>query len=54
MNWYQGNIAEAVALSKTRNAIFVVYVEGELKKKEKNEKKVAASRNLKRTRHLKH
>lgn len=29
MNWYQGNIAEAVALSKTRNAIFVVYVEGE-------------------------
>lgn len=29
MNWYKGNIAEAVALSKTKNAIFVVYVEGE-------------------------
>ncbi|TMW51520.1 hypothetical protein DOY81_003425 [Sarcophaga bullata] len=28
MNWYEGNIAEAVALSKTKNAIFVVYVEG--------------------------
>ncbi|XP_065360492.1 UBX domain-containing protein 4 [Calliphora vicina] len=28
MNWHKGNIAEAVALSKTKNAIFVVYVEG--------------------------
>lgn len=28
MNWYPGNIAEAVNLSKTRNAIFVVYCEG--------------------------
>ncbi|XP_061390494.1 UBX domain-containing protein 4 [Musca vetustissima] len=28
MNWYSGNIAEAVAKSKTQNAIFVVYVEG--------------------------
>lgn len=28
MNWYKGNIAEAVAESKAKNAIFVVYVEG--------------------------
>ncbi|XP_073843203.1 UBX domain-containing protein 4 [Musca autumnalis] len=28
MNWYSGSIAEAVAKSKTKNAIFVVYVEG--------------------------
>lgn len=28
MNWYKGNIADAVAHSKTKNAIFVVYVEG--------------------------
>ncbi|XP_036338013.1 UBX domain-containing protein 4 [Rhagoletis pomonella] len=28
MNWYNGNIAEAVAKSKANNAIFVVYVEG--------------------------
>ncbi|XP_037039244.1 UBX domain-containing protein 4 isoform X2 [Bradysia coprophila] len=28
MNWYAGNIAEAVTLAKTRGAIFVVYVEG--------------------------
>uniref|UniRef100_A0A1I8QCH6 UBX domain-containing protein 4 n=1 Tax=Stomoxys calcitrans TaxID=35570 RepID=A0A1I8QCH6_STOCA len=28
MNWYNGNIAEAVAQSKSKNAIFVVYVEG--------------------------
>ncbi|KAI8120901.1 UBX domain-containing protein 4 [Lucilia cuprina] len=28
MNWYKGNIAEAVAQSKSKNAIFVVYVEG--------------------------
>ena len=29
MNWYKGNIAEAVASSKQNNAIFVVFVEGE-------------------------
>lgn len=28
MNWYEGSIAEAINLSKQRNAIFVVYVEG--------------------------
>uniref|UniRef100_A0A1A9WCE7 UBX domain-containing protein 4 n=1 Tax=Glossina brevipalpis TaxID=37001 RepID=A0A1A9WCE7_9MUSC len=28
MNWYNGNIAEAVTQSKVKNAIFVVYVEG--------------------------
>lgn len=28
MNWFAGNIAEAVNLSKTRNAIFVVFCEG--------------------------
>lgn len=28
MNWYAGNIAEAVNLAKTRLAVFVVYVEG--------------------------
>jgi len=28
MNWYAGNIAEAVGLAKTRNSVFVVYVEG--------------------------
>ncbi|XP_075160389.1 UBX domain-containing protein 4 [Haematobia irritans] len=28
MNWYKGNIAEAVAKSKSMNAIFVVFVEG--------------------------
>ncbi|XP_067612612.1 UBX domain-containing protein 4 [Eurosta solidaginis] len=28
MNWFNGNIAEAVAKSKANNAIFVVYVEG--------------------------
>lgn len=28
MNWYAGNIAEAVNLAKTRSAVFVVYVEG--------------------------
>uniref|UniRef100_D3TPU2 UBX domain-containing protein 4 n=1 Tax=Glossina morsitans morsitans TaxID=37546 RepID=D3TPU2_GLOMM len=28
MNWYNGNIAEAVTQSKIKNAIFVVYVEG--------------------------
>ncbi len=28
MNWYAGNIAEAVNLAKTRGAVFVVYVEG--------------------------
>lgn len=28
MNWYKGNIAEAVAQSKIKNSIFVVYVEG--------------------------
>lgn len=29
MIWFEGNIAEAVALSKAKNAIFVVYVMGE-------------------------
>ncbi|XP_050558484.1 UBX domain-containing protein 4 isoform X2 [Spodoptera frugiperda] len=29
MHWYGGSIAEAVTLSKQRNAIFVVFVEGE-------------------------
>lgn len=28
MNWYKGSISEAVAHSKTKNAVFVVYVEG--------------------------
>ena len=28
MRWFQGGIAEAVAASKARNAIFVVFVEG--------------------------
>ncbi|XP_031618608.1 UBX domain-containing protein 4 [Contarinia nasturtii] len=28
MNWFAGNIAEAVALSKAKNSIFVVYCEG--------------------------
>lgn len=28
MRWYTGGIAEAVATSKARNAIFVVYIEG--------------------------
>ncbi|CAD7002375.1 unnamed protein product [Ceratitis capitata] len=28
MNWYKGNIQEAVAESKAKNAVFVVYVEG--------------------------
>lgn len=31
MNWYSGDIAEAVKLSKSKNAIFVVYAEGEWK-----------------------
>ncbi|KAH8322442.1 hypothetical protein KR067_010279 [Drosophila pandora] len=29
MNWHTGNIAEAVAESKIKNAIFVVYIEGQ-------------------------
>ncbi|PZC72418.1 hypothetical protein B5X24_HaOG211231 [Helicoverpa armigera] len=29
MHWYGGSIAEAVTLSKQRNAIFVVFVEGD-------------------------
>ncbi|BFF99826.1 UBX domain-containing protein 4 [Drosophila madeirensis] len=29
MNWHSGNIAEAVAESKSKNAIFVVYIQGE-------------------------
>ncbi|KAJ6643852.1 UBX domain-containing protein 4, partial [Pseudolycoriella hygida] len=35
MNWFAGNIAEAVNVAKTRGAVFVVYVEGtdELSKK---------------------
>lgn len=32
MNWYAGNIAEAVNLAKTRGAVFVVYIEGTDKK----------------------
>lgn len=28
MNWFPGTIAEAVNVSKTKNAIFVVYSEG--------------------------
>lgn len=28
MNWFAGTIAEAVNVSKTKNAIFVVYSEG--------------------------
>lgn len=28
MRWYEGGIADAVALSKSKRAIFVVYVEG--------------------------
>lgn len=28
MRWYAGGIAEAVTTSKSRNAIFVVYIEG--------------------------
>lgn len=28
MNWFAGNIAEAVNLSKSRGSIFVVFVEG--------------------------
>ncbi|SPP86951.1 blast:Ribonuclease Oy [Drosophila guanche] len=28
MNWHSGNIAEAVAESKSKNAIFVVYIQG--------------------------
>lgn len=28
MNWFSGNIAEAVALSKAKNSTFVVYCEG--------------------------
>lgn len=30
MNFYAGNIAEAVKLSKEKDAIFVVYVEGKM------------------------
>lgn len=30
MNWYSGNIAEAVALSKANNSTFVVYCEGKI------------------------
>jgi hypothetical protein len=28
MRWFQGGIAEAVAASKSKNAVFVVFVEG--------------------------
>lgn len=28
MNWFKGNIAEAVNLSKSNNSIFVVFVQG--------------------------
>ncbi|KAB0803757.1 hypothetical protein PPYR_01152 [Photinus pyralis] len=28
MRWYQGNIAEAVTVSKTKGTVFVVYIEG--------------------------
>lgn len=30
MNWFPGTIAEAVNVSKAKNAIFVVYSEGKL------------------------
>lgn len=30
MNWFSGNIAEAVTLSKKQNSVFVVFVEGML------------------------
>lgn len=33
MNWHTGNIAEAVAESKAKDAIFVVYIEGKMKRK---------------------
>lgn len=33
MNWHTGNIAEAVAESKAKNAIFVVYIEGKEREK---------------------
>lgn len=36
MNWYQGNIAEAVNLSKTNNSIFVVFVQGKKLMTKKN------------------
>lgn len=29
MNWYTGDIAQAINLAKIRGAIFVVYCEGE-------------------------
>jgi len=28
MNWHKGNIAEAVAASKAKGAVFVVFIEG--------------------------
>lgn len=28
MRWYQGGIADAVAASKSKRAIFVVFIEG--------------------------
>lgn len=28
MRWYEGGIAEAVAASKGKRAVFVVYIEG--------------------------
>lgn len=30
MKWFSGDIASAVTLAKTNNAIFVVYCEGEI------------------------
>lgn len=32
MRWYVGGVAEAVATSKSKNAIFVVYIEGRIQK----------------------
>lgn len=29
MKWFNGDIASAISLAKTRNTIFVVYCEGE-------------------------
>lgn len=51
MNWYNGNIAEAVAESKSKNAIFVVYVEGEYVKVQKANANYHSSTE-ERTRHL--
>jgi hypothetical protein len=28
MNWFEGNIEQAITLSKSKQSIFVVYIEG--------------------------